>query len=826
MRPELPRGTVTLLFTDIEGSTRLLGELGTVAYAAALTEHRRKLRSAFAEHEGVEVDTQGDSFFVAFATPKHALEAARAGQQALHGGPIRVRMAIHTGTPEVTDEGYVGPDVHAGARVAEVAHGGQILVSAATAALVDRSGLRDLGVHRLRDMSTAQRIYQVGDAKFPPLVTPYQSNLPEPPTPFIGRERETADVVALLTRDDVRLLTLTGPGGIGKTRLALGAAALLRDRYPDGVWWISLAALRDPALVLETAAQALSAGGDLGRRIADRRMLLVFDNLEQVLDAARDVAGLLTASAGLDLLVTSRAVLQVAAEHEYEVPPLAAHDARNLFVARARAIKPDFTAEGESVSLVDTLCKRLDQLPLAIELAAARVKVMDPAQILARLDRRLQLLTTGARDLPKRQQTLRATIEWSYDLLAPHERRLFTRLAVFHGGTDLDAAEAVAEADLDTLQSLVAQSVLRRREGRFVMLEAIREFGGQLLDGSADRVDLAHRHADHYLALAEEAEPHLYAFSRPWLERLDDEHDNMRAALDLMEAETDTHRALRLAGALQRFWIIRGHLAEGTGRLERLLTLDDRPTPARGKALNGAALLAINTGQPRTAQRLAEEALTLHGELGDRWGTARSAYVLGSACAAERDFQRARELFETSVSIFAELGDAHNQLFVSSNLSWAHGELGDLERARELDTANLLRARELGNDSMVALSLAGLAMAAIRDGRDAEALEMLTETLQIDRSLGDVRRSVDDLCRMCRVLAATGRPDLAARLLTGAESLHDEIGATVSPDIALLNQQTADLIRQQIGQRALEAAQAEGRGMTFEEAFRSVLERS
>lgn len=827
VRGDLPTGTVTLLFTDIEGSTRLLGELGTAAYAVALAEHRQRLRQAFAEQGGIEVDTQGDSFLFAFPTAQGALDAARAGQDALDAGPIRVRMAVHTGTPELAEEGYVGADLHRGARIAEVAHGGQVLVSAVTAALVDGRGLRDLGVHRLRDLSLPERIYQAGEDDFPPLVTPYQTNLPLAATPFIGRQRETAEVVALLARDEVRLLTLTGTGGTGKTRLALAVAAQLAERYPDGVWWIPLAALHDPALVVEAAALALGARGDLAARIAGRRMLLVLDNFEQVIGAAPELARLLAGSPGLELLVTSRAALHVTAEHEYAVPPLVSRDAIELFIARAGAAGAgaagaDLAAELEADSTVAELCRRLDDLPLAIELAAARVKVMTVAQILARLDRRLPLLTGGARDQPERQQTLRATIDWSYDLLTPGEQELFARLAVFRGGCSLEAAETVALADLDTLQSLVDQNVLHRSNQRFVMLEAMLEFAAELLTGSSAD-ELRRRHSDYYLALAEAAEPHLFSFSREWFDRLDDEHDNMRAALNRLEGSGDTQEALRLAGALQRFWIVRGHLAEGRRRLERLLSLDERPTAARGKALNGAALLALNTGEAGAARRLAGEALSLHRQLEDRWGTARSAFVLGSAHADEHDFERARELFEASVEGFSQLGDAHNVLFVTSNLSWACRELGDADRARVLDEQNLGRARELGNDSIVALSLAGLAMAAVEEERAADALRMLTETLEIDRDLGDVRRSVDDLCRLCRVLAVTGRPDLAARLLAGAEGLHAEIGASVSPDIAQLNRQTVELIRQQIGQPALAEAQAAGRRMTFEEAFRLAL---
>lgn len=816
MRRDLPRGTLTLLFSDIEGSTRLLESLGTERYSQALAEHREVLRRVFAAHSGVEVDTQGDSFFVVFATARDAVAAAGEAQHALEVGRVRVRIGLHTGTPELSGEGYVGPDVHRAARIASAGHGGQVLISSTAAALIEGAGLRDLGVHRLRDLPSPERIFQLGTADFPPLRTSYQVNLPAPATTFIGRERETAEVAALLEREDVRLLTLTGAGGTGKTRLALAAAARVAGNYPDGVWWISLAALRDPTLVMESAARALGASGDVAARIGDKQLLLVFDNFEQVAEADVDVGLLVAACPRLDVLVTSRGTLHVAAEHVYEVPPLATAEAVALFVARSEAAGAGAAA---SDPIVAEICRRLDDLPLAIELAAVRTKVVTTTELLARLDERLALLATGARDQPQRQQTLRATIAWSHDLLTATERELFARLAVFRGGCDLVAAQAVAGATLDTVGALVEQSLVRRRRARFVMLETIREFAAERLDELPAANDLHRAHAGFYLALAEEAEPHVFAFSAQWLDRLADEHDNLRAALDHLDELDETQDALRLAGALQRFWIVRGHLAEGRRRLEGLLALDERPTAPRAKALNGAGLLAINTGDPAAARRLAQEALELHELLGDRWGAARSTFVLGYASADERDFRTARDLFERSLAEFEQLGDAHNALFVAVNLSGIQRELGDTARARLLDDQNLRRARELGNESMVALSLAGLAIAALDDGRGAEALAMLRETLAIDRRLGDLRRTLDDLCRLCRALAATSEAAAAARLLAGAEALHAEIGATVSPEVERLNEGTRRMIAEQIDRDTLDEAIANAAGMTFDEAY-------
>lgn len=823
MRTELPSGTVTFLFTDIEGSTKLLNELGTIAFAEALTEHRRAVRQAYTTHGGVEVDTQGDSFFIAFPTPRGALDAARDAQQALATGLVRVRMGVHTGTPEITDEGYVGPDVHRGARIAQAAHGGQVLVSAATAALVDRGLLRDLGIHRLRDLGTSERIHQLGETAFPPLRTAYQSNLPSPATPLVGREREVSQVIDLLSGEGVRMVTLTGPGGTGKTRLALAAVASVTDEFPDGVWWVPLAALHDPELVLEAASRTLGTTGNLVTRIGDKRLLLLFDNFEHVVDAAPDVAALLADCPRLYVVTTSRAALRVAAEHEYEVPPLASREAVDLFVARAAAIRPDLAKALETESAVIDLCRRLDDLPLAIELAAARVRVMSVTEILARLDHSLSLLAGGPRDQPERQRTLRATIEWSYDLLAAAEQDLFVRMAIFSGGCDLDAAQAVAGAEADVLQSLVEKSLVRRRHERFVMLETIREFALELLEESRHAGELGQRHAEYYVELGDRAEPHLFEFSKEWLDRLDREQHNLRAALDWLESRGDFQAALRLAGALQRFYIVRGHLVEGRRRLATLLEADAQPTAARAKALNGAALLAINTGDPEMALRLAGEALELHERLGDDWGAARSTFVLGSAHADMSDFLRARSLFEKSAAAFSRLGDQHNAVFVTTNLSWAHEMLGETQRARSIDEQNLMRAREIGNESIVALTLAGLGVAAANEGRAREGVAMLRQALEIDRRLGDLRRSVDDLCRFCRVLAWASKPHTASRLLAGAESLHAEIGATLSPDIAALNAETMRLIGEKLDEAEIANEQAAGGEMTFDEAFELAL---
>ena len=456
-----------------------------------------------------------------------------------------MRIGLHTGTPLLAEEGYVGGDVHRAARIAALGHGGQVLVSSATAELVEVE-LADLGEHRLKDLSAAERIYQLGEEAFPALNSLYRTNLPIPSTPFLGREAELAGVASLLASSNTRLLTLTGPGGTGKTRLAAQAAGLVSDSYADGVWWIPLAPLRDPELVLVTAAQVVGSKNGLAEHIQDKEMLCLFDNFEQVVEAAADVADLLASCPNLDLLVTSREPLHVTGEQEYAVPPFAHEEGVGFFLARARAVKPDFEAD-EAVS---EICRRLDDLPLALELAAARVKALTSTQILERLEHRLPLLTGGARDLPERQRTLRATIEWSYDLLGEEEQRLFSRLSVFSGGCTLDAAENVCDAGLDTLPSLVDKSLVRFTNGRYWMLETIREFATDALAASPDAETLGRRHAEHYLRLALEAEPELSGPAQAlWFDRLGEEHDNLRAALD-WSLTSDPEIGLRIAVSL------------------------------------------------------------------------------------------------------------------------------------------------------------------------------------------------------------------------------------------------------------------------------------
>jgi predicted ATPase len=812
MVTDLPSGVVTFLFTDIEGSTKLLDEVGEARYEEALTEHRSRLRTAFGRHGGAEVDTQGDALFYAFADPGEAVAAAAEAQEALAEGPVRVRMGLHTGQPRLTEEGYVGREVHRGARIAAAGHGGQVVLSKETRDLVTVE-VTDLGEHRVKDFAEPVWIFQLGSERFPPLKTISNTNLPRPASSFVGREREVREVAALLN-DGTRLLALTGPGGSGKTRLAIEAAAELVPAFRNGVFWVGLAALRDPALVTDTIAQTIGAKDSLAEHIGERQMLLLLDNLEQVIEATPDLASLVEACPNLRLLVTTRELLRVRGEVEYPVPPLADPDAIELFTSRSGLDVEEAIAE---------LCRRLDNLPLAVELAAARTTVLSPAQILERLSQRLDLLK-GGRDAEARQQTLRATIEWSHDLLSEQEKTLFARLSVFAGGCTLEAAEEVAEADLDTLQSLVDKSLLRHTVDRFWMLETIREYAAERLEGSGEADDVRRRHAEHFLALAEEAEPHLFsAVAEEWHDRLERELANVRSALDLWEASAESDAGLRMAGALGEFWAVKGHLGEGRERLERALAGNELATEARAKALNSAADLANGTGDYATGRLRAEEGLALNRKLGRTWGIADSLLLLGVARNNEGDFERGRPFLEESVRVFNELGDERNALEARRPLAWAYHQLGDADGARALMEETVRRARVLGDRQIESRSLDTLAGYAVDAGRADDALRMLEDAYRINRDLGDAYSTPSIICRLARALAASGRLEAAARVLSTGQRVMDDLGAHAAW-LDRQNESTLATIRGQLDDASFAEAWEEGRKLTADAAVALAME--
>ena len=781
-----PSGDVTLVFSDIEGSTKLLEALGTHVYRDALAEHRRIVREAYGKYDGYEVDYEGDAFFYAFATAESAVSAVLEAMTALEEGPIRIRVGIHAGTPELDPPKYVGMDVHFAARIMSSAHGGQVVLSKATADLVEHE-LTELGEHRLKDIAEPVPLFQLGDGSFPPLKTISNTNLPRPASSFVGREREVGYVLERINRG-ARLITLTGPGGSGKTRLALEAAGTLVPKYKAGVFWVGLGSLRDATLVTETISQTLGAKDELGEHIGERELLLLLDNLEQVIEAGRELSALLVTCPNLTLLVTSRELLRVQGEVEYEVPPLAAPEAVALFSERSQ-----LDPSGD----VSELCVRLDNLPLAVELAAARTKALSPAQILERLSGRLDLLR-GGRDADPRQQTLRATIEWSYELLPPHEQELFARLAIFAGGCTLEAAEEVCGADLDTLQSLVEKSLLRFSNGRYWMLETIHAYATEQLARSGAG-SVGERHTTHFAALVEEAEPHLRRGDRPWIERFERELDNLRALLDRFEREGDGHRAAVVAGAMWRFWYFRSHFREGRRRLERVLALAGGQAIARGKVLHGAAVMAMNSGDLASAEQLTNEAVQLHEALGDVRGTAYSVLLLGNLNAESGRMADACPLLEESLRLFLEADEQDYALVARFNLAWAHAELNDRVRARSLHEENIVRAREIANERVEGTSLAQLAMLARTEGRLQDARRLLTSAITIARKLDDPLEIAFDLCRFASLSSQASDHWRSVQLIARADALREEIGASFEAWAVALNAETLASCRSNLG---------------------------
>ena len=819
MREDLPSGTVTFLFTDVEGSTRLLEGLGADAYAEALAKHRRIIREACAAESGVEVDTQGDAFFFSFPTAPGALSAASALTEALATGPIRVRVGLHTGTPLVTDEGYVGADVHRAARIAAVGHGGQVLVSASAAQLVELE-LSDLGEHRLKDLSAPERVFQLGDSEFPALKSLYRTNLPIPSTPFLGRERELREVVELLSGKDSRLLTLTGPGGTGKTRLAAQAAGVAADGYPDGVWWVPLAALRDHELVLESASQVLGAQNGLASHIADKRMLLLFDNFEQVVEAAPGVSTLLGECPHLELIVTSREPLHLAGEQEYPVTPFVAEEGVDFFAARARAVKPDFEVD----EVVPEICRRLDDLPLALELAASRVKALSTEQILSRLERRLPLLTGGSRDAPERQRTLRATIEWSHDLLTAEEQRLFADLSVFAGGCTLDAAEAVCGAELDTLHSLVDKSLLRFTRERYWMLATIQEFARDRLDDVTAR-ELRQRHAEHFVALAEEANPHLREDKDPseWLDRLEAEHDNFRWALDYLEA-ADGSLALRLVVGISELWRVRGYVSEGRRHFDRALAVAPTEGVAlRLRALAGASEMARVQGDFETAKSQSHLRLDIARTISDWHHVGGALNNLSTIAVQEGDLETASELLEEAFEAFRLVDDPALRIAMG-NRGYIALSRGELDEAAAFFDESLKLESASGTDEGMALALLNVGLASLALNRHDEARAAYVRGLRLAAGLGYRNWVAYAQEGLAAVSAARGRTDHALRLLALAAAVRGEIGTQRDPVEQEIHTKTLAAIQDSFSQEAIDAAFEEARQSTLDEAVTWALE--
>lgn len=795
--PERPTGTVTFLFTDIEGSTTRW-EHYPEAMRTALARHDTLLRSVVTAHNGFVFKMVGDAVYTAFSVAADAVSAAVAAQRAVAAeqwgevGPLRVRMALHTGAAQSRDEDYFGPTLNRVARVLSTGYGGQILLSVATLELVRDDlpagvSVQDLGEHALKDLLRLEHVYQLtspdllGD--FPPLKSLSRNphNLPVQPTPFLGREQEVASVCELVRRPEVRLLTLTGPGGIGKTRLSLQVAAELADQFTDGVFFVALAPVSDPEQVMPAIIQVLALT-DTGQQdplvllktaLQDKRLLLILDNFEQVEAAAVQVAELLAVCPKLKVLVTSRVVLHVQAEREFVVPSLpipnlkrlpdlaalSQYEAVVLFIERAQAVKPDFQVTNANAAAVAAICARLDGLPLAIELAAARSKHFPPQTLLTRLEQGLTVLSGGARDLPTRQQTLRGAIAWSYDLLELEEQQLFRRLAVFVDGCTWDAAEMVCTAAgqlqgdiLEGLVSLVDKSLLRQEEqtegeARFWMLHVLREYGLEALASAKETETTYQAHARYYLRLVEEAEPQLRGSEQAqWFVRLDQEHENLRVALNCLleharmeEGKEQAEWALRMCGALYWFWNLHGYVREGRTFLEQALAAGTGVGASiRAKALSRAAELAFVQDDYERVEMLCGESLALYRELGDKAGVAASLFPLGAVAWARGQYAAARSLLEEAAALFQQVGDNWQRGRCLTQVAGIALMQGEYSRASVLLEENLALYRALGDKSGIGWLLCLLARLLFVSQQDLPRAQALAEqSLALFRELGD-----------------------------------------------------------------------------------------
>jgi predicted ATPase/class 3 adenylate cyclase len=873
-----PTGTVTFLFTDIEGSTKRW-EHDAPAMQAALARHDEILKRAIEEHGGYVFKTVGDAFCAAFATAHDALEAALEAQRGLLAsrwedtGPLRVRMALHVGEAEERDGDYFGPPLNRVARLLSAGHGAQVLLSLTTRELVrDRlpagAALEDLGEHRLKDLFGPERVFQLVapglPAEFPSLRTleGHPNNLPIQPTPLVGRQREVSEIAERLGGEGVRLLTLTGPGGTGKTRLALQVGADLLEEFDDGVFFVSLAAVTDPKLVpsaitgslglKESAGQSLEDG--LEAYLRQKRLLLILDNFEQVLHGAPLVGDLVGACPNLKVLATSRAPLMLYGEQEYPVPPLevpdpvrlppperlAQYEAVKLFVERARAVMADFAVTDENAAAVAEICARLDGLPLAIELAAARVRLLSPQAMLARLGNRLKLLKGGPQDLPARQQTLRATMDWSYDLLTEEEKTLFERLSVFSGGSTLEAIEEICGPEggpeaLEGVESLLEKSLLRREGGagggsRFAMLETVREYAREKLEESGETEETRRRHAERYLALAERAEPELLGADQGlWLRRLGTEFANLREAhawsLEPGEGEGRERLRLRLAAALWRFWAAQ-RFEEGKAWLQAALERDTGEFPAlRTKALGALGFILIFQQDYERAIAALEEALALYGELGDTSGAAFALGNLGWA-VLHGDYRARVPAFvrEAEALMQADL-DEPARAFLSIVRASATIGQGDLDAAVPQLEESLALCRKLGDRRSASMALFILGMTELRRGNLKRGAMFFEEGARITRELGDRLGAPYFAEGLAKLAALRGSPVRAARLWGAAEALREQIGVSLSAfDLANSDyEQDVAGVRSALEEATFEAAWAEGRAMSFEQAVGSVL---
>jgi predicted ATPase/class 3 adenylate cyclase len=874
----LPTGTVTFLFTDIEASTRLW-ERHPEAMGAALARHDALTAALLEQHRGILVKQrgEGDSLFAVFHRAADGVAAATALQRALcaepwpAATPLRVRIALHTGDAVVRDGDYFGTTVNRCARLRAVAHGGQILLSAATRELAGPElppevSLRDLGTHRLRDLQQPEHVFQLLHpelpAEFPPLrsLEAFSHNLPVHLTSFIGREQEMAEAQRLLT--NTRLLTLTGSGGCGKTRLALQVAAEVAEQFADGVWLVELAALADAALVPQSVATALGVREEPGRSLTTtlteylrpRSLLLVLDNCEHLLAACAQLAdALLRACPKLRIVTSSREGLGIVGEQTYRVPSLAVPDPRDaspverlleveaiqLFSDRARLSQPSFAVTEANVPAVVEVCHRLDGIPLAIELAAARVKALPVEQLATRLDDRFRLLTGGSRTALPRQQTLRALIDWSYDLLSGEERTMLRRLSVFAGGCTLAAAEAVGAGEaieewavLDLLTGLVEKSLVlyeeQQGEGRYRLLETVRQYARDRLLESGEGEAARDRHLQFSVKLAEEAEPWLRKAEQPqWLDLLETEHDNLRVALEWSQGE-GWEAGLRLAADLMWFWFYRNHWREGRRQLEGVLThpeaISSRSTYAR--ALSRLCLLLYALGDYEALRPRLDESIALARELDDTWHLVFLLFVVGLEASPRGDTEKATAAWLEGLALARKLGDPWllAQALVGQGLRALYAGEYD-EAATTLEEAARL-AKEAGDRWLIALTLANLASVLVTRGEYEQAGPVLAESITLFLKSGE--RGVLAACLeiTAGVYAARQQPERAARLLGAAEVRREATGYPVEASERFLYERHVAAARSQLSAEAFASAWAEGRAMAFDDAIALALEES
>jgi predicted ATPase/class 3 adenylate cyclase len=916
----LPSGTITFLFTDIEGSTRLWDKQPE-KMKAALGRHHAILQNAIASHDGHIFQIVGDAFFASFQEAANAVYAALDAQRALQRenwdlpSPVLVRMALHSGavevlTPDNPAGAYAsGPTLNRTARVLSAAHGRQVLLTQATYDLLrdhrpKEVNLHDLGQRRLRDLTHPEHLYQLNSeglkADFPPIKTldVRPNNLPIQLTGFIGRKTEIAEIIHLL--GTARELTLIGTGGAGKTRLALQIAAELSDDFEGGVWFVDLAPISDSSLVIQTIATILGIREDpqqpltdtLISYLRDRELLLILDNCEHLVNAsAKITASLLHTAPKLKIIATSREALHLEGENIYHVPSLQIPDLGNLpplekltqyeavhrFIERAQAALPSFQATHRNAISLAQVCIRLDGIPLAIELAAARVNLLQVEQIAARLDDRFQLLTGGNRTALPRQQTLKALIDWSWELLSETERSLFCRLSVFVGGCTLEAAETVGSGNgvdkstvLDLLTQLVDKSlVVVEREGgqeaRFRMLETIRQFAREKLSQAGEAARVRSAHADFFIELAAAADREHFRGSEQltWLNRFETEHDNLRTALEWFQSmDGGIGSGLRLAAVLGQFWTLRGYLREGRERLSKILSLPGArpPTLLRAGALASAAELAYRQSDYPASTTLLEESLAICQEYGDKQGFAIALNGLGNIATDTGDYISAPSFFEKALALWREINNVQGIARALINLGWASLRPGDYPKAEVRLQEALALYQKAGDEAGTAMALSGLGEVAVRRGEYQEATQLLEASLKFRRELGDkwgiavslgslgwvamceqdypranavlgeslsIRKEIGDkggsawcLERLAEVAGEREFVDQAVRIFGAALALRSSIGSVIDPVDQPKIQRTLAAMRDQLGTAGYDSAWREGQKMTLDEAIR------